>query len=176
MPLYALDGVSPTVHPTAFVAPTATLVGDVTVEEGASVWYGAVLRADFAPVVVRAGANVQDCSVLHGPPDLPMEVGERATVGHGCVVHGAAIGAETIVGYGSIIMDGSTIGSRSLIAAHSLVAGGAARFPTTSWQPGAPRWLEREIVAGSAPSGNARCATPGIHRTRSPAPRRYRGR
>ena len=62
MPLFELDGKAPEVHPTAFVAPTATLVGDVIVEEGASVWYGAVLRADFSPVIVRAGANVQDVS------------------------------------------------------------------------------------------------------------------
>src|SRR4051794_21750333 len=79
MPLFEFDGKAPQVHPTAFVAPTATLVGDVIVEEGASVWYGAVLRADYSPVIVRAGANVQDGSVLHGPPGMPTEVGAGAT-------------------------------------------------------------------------------------------------
>ena len=68
MPLYTFEGRSPTVNPGAFVAPTATLVGDVHVEAGASVWFNAVLRADYAPVVIRAGANVQDGSVLHAPP------------------------------------------------------------------------------------------------------------
>ncbi len=71
MPSFAFEGKRPSVHPGAFVAPTATLVGDVTIEEGASVWYGAVIRADYSPVIVRAGANVQDGSVLHGPPDMP---------------------------------------------------------------------------------------------------------
>lgn len=71
MPLYAFEGTAPSVHETAFVAPTATLVGDVTVEAEASVWYGAVIRADYAPVVVRAGANVQDGAVVHAPPGMP---------------------------------------------------------------------------------------------------------
>src|SRR3712207_1131278 len=97
MPLFSLDGVAPTVHPDAFVAPTATLVGDVTVEAGASVWYGAVVRADYSPVVVRAGANVQDGSVVHGPPDSPVEIGPGATVAHLCVVHGAVLGEECLV-------------------------------------------------------------------------------
>ena len=74
MPLYGFEGLSPQVHARAFIAPTATLVGDVIVEDGASVWYGAVIRADYAPVVVRAGANVQDGAVLHGPPGLTTEV------------------------------------------------------------------------------------------------------
>ena len=83
MPLYSFEGLTPSVHPTAFIAPTATLVGDVIIEEGASVWYGAVLRADYAPVVVRAGANIQDGAVLHGPPGLTTEVGPGATVAPG---------------------------------------------------------------------------------------------
>lgn len=83
MSLYSLDGVAPSVHPGAFIAPTATLVGEVIVEEGASVWYNVVLRADYSPIYVRGGANVQDCSVMHGPPDSPAELGPRATIRHG---------------------------------------------------------------------------------------------
>src|SRR6185437_11928300 len=79
MPLYTFEGRSPTVDPGAFVAPTATLVGDVHVEAGASVWFNAVLRADFAPIIIREGANVQDCSVLHAPPGIPVDVGPGAT-------------------------------------------------------------------------------------------------
>ena len=75
MPLYSFEGRQPRVDPTAFVAPTATLVGDVTVEAGASVWYGAVLRADFAAIVVRAGANVQDGAVVHTTPSGAAEIG-----------------------------------------------------------------------------------------------------
>ena len=87
MHLYEFEGKRPTVHPEAFVAPTATLIGDVTVEKGASVWYGAVLRADICTIVIREGANVQDNSVLHAGPDQILDVGPGATVAHTCVVH-----------------------------------------------------------------------------------------
>ena len=79
MPLFEFEGRSPTVHPEAFVAPTAVLIGDVTVEAGASVWFNAVLRADYSPIVVREGANVQDGSVLHAPPGIPVDIGPGAT-------------------------------------------------------------------------------------------------
>src|SRR5881398_3868425 len=121
MPLYSFEGVSPTVADDAFIAPTATLVGDVRVEAEASVWYGAVLRADFGPIVVRRGANVQDGSVLHGGADPVTEVGEGATIGHLCVVHGAVIGAEALIGNGATVQDGARIGARSLVGAGSLV-------------------------------------------------------
>lgn len=120
MPLFSFEGASPTVHPTAWIAPTATLVGDVTIEAGASVWYGAVLRADFGPIVVGAGANIQDNSVIHGGPTTTT-IGPGATVGHLCVVHGATIGEEALVGNGSTVQDGASVGARSLIGAGSLV-------------------------------------------------------
>jgi carbonic anhydrase/acetyltransferase-like protein (isoleucine patch superfamily) len=125
VPLFAFEGRSPQVHPGAWVAPTATLVGDVVVEEGASVWYGAVLRADFGRILVRAGANIQDNSVLHGGDDPETEIGPGATVGHMCVVHGAVIGAEALIGNGATVLDGARIGRRTLIGAHSLVPPGA---------------------------------------------------
>ena len=81
MPLFSFEGLRPRIHPTAFVAPTATLVGDVIVEEGASVWYGVVIRADYAPVIVRRRANVQDNAVIHGPPGLTTDVGADVTIG-----------------------------------------------------------------------------------------------
>jgi carbonic anhydrase/acetyltransferase-like protein (isoleucine patch superfamily) len=121
VPLFSFEGLAPTVHPTAFVAPTATLVGDVRVEEGASIWYNAVLRADFGPIVVRAGANVQDGCVLHGGDDPVTEIGVGATIGHLCVVHGSVIGAECVIGNGATIQDGARIGARSLIGAGSTV-------------------------------------------------------
>lgn len=126
MPLFSFEGVAPTVHETAFVAASATLVGDVTVEEGASVWYGAVVRADYAPVVIRAGANVQDGAVVHAPPGMPCEIGEGATVAHNCVVHGATIGDEALVANGAVVLDGATVGARSLVAGGSTVRPGAA--------------------------------------------------
>ena len=124
MPLFAFEGKSPTVHPTAFVAPTASLIGDVTVEAGASVWFNAVLRADFAPIVVREGANVQDGSVLHAGLDGPVEIGSGATVGHGCVVHACTIGAEALIANHATVLDHAVVGARTLVAAGALVTGG----------------------------------------------------
>lgn len=124
MPLYSLDGVVPTVHPTAFIAPTAVLIGDVVVEENASVWYNAVLRGDFGQIAVRRGANIQDGSVLHAPESFPCEIGPGATVAHLCVVHGATIGEEALVGNHSTVLDGAVIGARTLVAAGSTVLGG----------------------------------------------------
>jgi carbonic anhydrase/acetyltransferase-like protein (isoleucine patch superfamily) len=121
MPLYSFEGKAPRVHPTAFIAPTATLVGDVTIEANASVWYGAVLRGDLGSVIVRAGANIQDGAVLHGA----LEVGEGATVAHNCVVHAASLGDECLIANGAIVLDGARIGARSLVAAGALVAPGA---------------------------------------------------
>ena len=92
MPLFDFEGRRPEIIPAAWIAPTATLVGDVRVEAEASVWYGTVLRADFGPILVRRGANIQDGSVLHGGSDPVTEVGEGATVGHLRVVHGAVTG------------------------------------------------------------------------------------
>ena len=149
MPFFELDGAAPKVHPDAFVAPTATLVGDVTVEAGASVWYGAVLRADFAPVIVRAGANVQDGSILHGPPDMPCEIGKGATVAHLCVVHGATVGEEALVANGCTVLDGARIGARSMIAAHSLVAANAD-IPPGVLAAGSPAQVKRPLEGTGA--------------------------
>lgn len=151
MPSFELDGVAPTVHATAFIAPTATLVGDVTVEEGASVWYGAVLRADYAPVIVRAGANVQDGAVLHAPPGLPCEIGPGATIAHNCVVHGATIGAEALIANGAIVLDGATVGRRTLVAAGAVVPGGTD-LPDEVVAMGAPAKV-RGPIEGTASQG-----------------------
>jgi carbonic anhydrase/acetyltransferase-like protein (isoleucine patch superfamily) len=124
MPLFAFEGVEPHVSPEAWIAPTATLVGDVRVEAEASVWYGAVLRADFGPIIVRRGANIQDGSVLHGGADPVTEIGEGATVGHLCVVHGAVVGVEALVGNGATVLDGVTVGRRALVAGGAVVPPG----------------------------------------------------
>jgi carbonic anhydrase/acetyltransferase-like protein (isoleucine patch superfamily) len=145
MPLYSFEGSSPEVHPSAFIAPTATLVGRVIVEEGASIWYNAVLRADYAPIYVRAGANVQDGSVMHGPPDMLTEVGPRATIAHQCVVHGAVIGAGALIGNGATVLDGARIGERCLVAAHSMVAAGA-QFEAEMLIAGAPAVAKKSIA------------------------------
>ena len=124
MPLFSFEGKSPRVHPTAFIAPTACLIGDVTVEENASVWYGVVLRADFNPIVVRRGANVQDNAVCHVTPMGGIEIGPGATVGHLCLLHAATIGEEALIGNSSTVLDGARIGVRAMIGAGSLVTPG----------------------------------------------------
>ncbi|HZN13203.1 MAG TPA: gamma carbonic anhydrase family protein [Acidimicrobiales bacterium] len=149
MPLFSFEGRAPTIDPTAFIAPTATLVGDVTVEAGASVWYGAVVRADYSPVIIRAGANVQDGAVLHAPPNEPCEIGPGATVAHLCVVHGAVLGEECLVANGSTVLDGARIGAKSMIAAHSLVAAGAI-IPDGVLAAGSPAVVKRPIAGTPA--------------------------
>jgi carbonic anhydrase/acetyltransferase-like protein (isoleucine patch superfamily) len=144
MPLYAFEGLAPQVHEDAFIAPTATLVGDVYVEAGASVWYGAVVRADYAPVVIREGANVQENAVIHGPPGLTTDVGPGATVAHNCVVHGAMLETECLVANGSVVLDGATVGARSLVAAGSVVAAGAT-IPAGMLAAGSPAVVKRPL-------------------------------
>jgi len=149
MPLFSFEGKAPTIAPDAFIAPTATLIGDVTVESGASVWYGVVIRADYSPVIIRRGANVQDNSLLHGPPDMPTEIGERATVAHICVVHGATIGEEALIANGTTVLDGARVGARTLVAAHSLVAANAD-IPPGVLAAGSPAVVKREIAGTPA--------------------------
>jgi carbonic anhydrase/acetyltransferase-like protein (isoleucine patch superfamily) len=124
MPLFEFEGKRPSVHPDAFVAPTATLIGDVTVEKGASVWYGVVIRADICTIVVGEGANIQDNSVLHAAPGTSLVIGANSTVGHGCVVHCAEVGEQALIGNGSTLLDGARIGARTLVAAGSVVTPG----------------------------------------------------
>ena len=149
MPLYSFEGRAPVVDPSAFVAPTATLIGNVTVEAGASVWFNTVLRGDFAPIVIREGANVQDGSVLHAPPGIPVDIGPGATVAHMCVVHGAHVGEEALIANHCTVLDGAVIGARSLIAAHSLVVGGT-RIPDEVLATGAPAKVKGPIAGTNA--------------------------
>lgn len=149
LPLFSFEGLTPQVHPAAFVAPTAILVGDVIIEEGASVWYGAVIRADYAPVIVRRGANVQDNAVVHGPPGLTTDVGPGATIGHNCVVHGAILEEECLVANGTIVLDGATVGARALVAAGSVVAAGA-QIPAGMLAAGSPAVVKRPVQGTGA--------------------------
>jgi carbonic anhydrase/acetyltransferase-like protein (isoleucine patch superfamily) len=148
MPLFSFEGLEPVVSPTAWIAPTATLVGDVRVEDEASVWYGAVLRADFGPIIVRRGANIQDGSVLHGGGDPACEVGDGATIGHLCVIHGAKIGAEALIGNGATVLDGAVIGSRALVAAGATVPPGM-RVPDGMLAAGVPARVVGELTEGA---------------------------
>lgn len=149
MPLYSFEGHTPTVDASAFVAPTATLIGDVTIEAGASVWFNTVVRGDFAPIVIREGANVQDGSVLHAPPGIPVDIGPGATIAHMCVVHGVHVGAEALIANHCTVLDGAVIGRRSLIAAHSLVVGGT-KIPDEVLVTGSPAKVRGPIAGTGA--------------------------
>ncbi len=144
MPLFSFEGREPAVSPTAWIAPTATLVGDVSVEDEASIWYGAVLRGDFGLVIVRRGANVQDGSVVHGGTNPAAEIGEGATIGHLCVVHGAVIGAEALIGNGATVLDGAVIGRRALVAAGCTVPPGMT-VPDGMLAVGTPARIAGEV-------------------------------
>ena len=148
MPLFAFEGREPTVSPGAWIAPTATLVGDVRVDAEASIWYGAVLRADFGPIIVRRGANVQDGSVLHGGDDPVTEIGEGATIGHLCVVHGAVIHAEALVGNGATVLDEVIVGRRALVAAGCTVPPGM-KIPDGMLAVGVPARIVGEVSGGA---------------------------
>ena len=148
MPLFAFEGREPQVSPEAWIAPTATLVGDVRVEAEASVWYGAVLRADFGPIIVRRGANIQDGSVLHGGDDSITEIGEGVTIGHLCVVHGCVIGAEALIGNGSTVLDKVIVGRRALVAGGATVPPGMV-IPDGMLAAGVPAKVIREVTGGA---------------------------
>lgn len=149
MPLFEFEGKRPNVHPDAFIAPTATLIGDVTVEAGASVWYGAVLRADICTIIVREGANIQDNSVLHGDPDAIVEIGRSATVAHSCMFHGRLLGQKALLGNGSTVLNNAVIGAGTLVAAGSLVATDA-EIPERVLAVGSPAQVKKPIAGTAA--------------------------
>ncbi|CAM5631420.1 gamma carbonic anhydrase family protein [Streptomyces violaceorubidus] len=133
-----IGGKDPKVDAEAFVAPTASVVGDVTLHAGASVWYGAVLRGDVERISVGASSNVQDNCTLHADPGFPVTVGERVSIGHNAVVHGATVEDDCLVGMGAADLNGAVIGAGSLVAAQALVPQGM-RVPPGSLPLGVGR-------------------------------------
>lgn len=121
MPEIEYNGKAPQAAAAAFVAPTAVLAGDVTLEEGSSVWYGAVLRADTGRIRVGKDSNVQDNAVLHTGPDLDVVIGNRVSIGHSAVVHGCTVGDDCLIGMHATVLNGAVLGQGSLIAAGALV-------------------------------------------------------
>ena len=122
--IITFEGTEPSVHPGAFVAPTAVLIGDVTVEDGASVWFGAVLRGDFNRIVVGDGSSVQDNSVIHTNESLPTSIGQNVTVGHLSLLEGCEIEDGALIGMGSIVLNRARVGRRAMLAAGSAVREG----------------------------------------------------
>ncbi len=134
----------PTIHPTAFVAPGADVIGDVTLAEESSVWFQAVLRGDINRIVIGPRSNVQDGAVVHLADDYGAFVGELVTVGHKAVLHACTIADEVLVGMGAIILDGAEIGARSIIGAGALVTGGT-KIPAGSLVLGSPAKVVRAL-------------------------------
>lgn len=121
MPNIEYNGTAPQVSKAAFTAPTAVLAGDVTLAEGSSVWYGAVLRADTGRIRVGKDSNVQDNAVLHTGPDLDVVIGDRVSIGHSAVVHGCTVEDDCLIGMHATVLNGAVVGQGSLIAAGALV-------------------------------------------------------
>ncbi|WP_225827646.1 gamma carbonic anhydrase family protein [Streptomyces naphthomycinicus] len=144
--IVGIGGKEPRVAPDAFVAPTASVIGDVTLHAGASVWYGAVARGDVERITVGAQANVQDNVTLHADPGFPVTVGERVSIGHNAVVHGATVEDDCLIGMGATVLNGAVIGAGSLVAAQALVPQGMV-VPPGSLVAGVPAKVRRELTA-----------------------------
>jgi carbonic anhydrase/acetyltransferase-like protein (isoleucine patch superfamily) len=140
-----IGGREPKVDAEAFVAPTASVIGDVTLEAGASVWYGAVVRGDVERISVGAQSNIQDNCTLHADPGFPVTIGARVSVGHNAVVHGATVEDDCLVGMGATVLNGAVIGAGSLVAAQALVPQGM-RVPPGSLVAGVPAKVRRELT------------------------------
>jgi carbonic anhydrase/acetyltransferase-like protein (isoleucine patch superfamily) len=136
---------SPRLAPDSFVAPGAWLIGDVTLAAGASVWFNAVLRADMAPIILSARANLQDGSVVHVDEGFPAQIGEEVTVGHGAVIHGATVAPRVLVGMRAVLLTGATIGEGSILGAGALVPEGRS-IPPRSLVLGVPGRVVREVT------------------------------
>ena len=134
----------PSIHPTAFIAPNATILGDVTIGEDASVWYNTVLRGDINRIVVGRGSRVQDGSVLHLSAEFGCLIGDHVTVGHMAMLHACTIGDECLIGMGAIILDGVEIGARSIVGAGALVTQGKV-IPPGSMVLGSPAKVVRQL-------------------------------
>src|SRR5919107_5702226 len=139
----------PTLHRTAFIASTAAVMGDVTLGEEVSVWYGAVLRGDMAPIVIGAQTNIQDGTIVHVDAGVPCTVGQRVAVGHRVILHGCTVGDDCLIAMGSVLLNRVTIGSGSVVAAGAVVPEGM-QVPPRSLVMGVPGRIVRQVDAALA--------------------------
>ena len=176
MSIYQLDQWRPEVHPSAFVADSAQVIGQVSLGAEASVWFGCVVRGDTELISIGAGSNIQDASVLHADYGFPLQVGARVTVGHQVMLHGCHIGDESLIGIGAVVLNGARIGKHCLVGAGALVTEGK-EFPDGSLILGSPakvvRTLTPEQIEGLRASAqhyieNARRYRSGLHRLAAP--------
>ena len=146
--IYALDGIAPDLHPDSWVAPDANLIGKITLQQGASVWFGATLRGDNERITVGTGSNVQENCVLHTDMGYPLMIGENCTIGHKAMLHGCVIGDGTLIGMGATILNGAKIGAGCLIGAGALITEGK-EIPDGSLVMGAPGRIVRALDAAA---------------------------
>jgi carbonic anhydrase/acetyltransferase-like protein (isoleucine patch superfamily) len=146
--LVELDGVVPTIGEDVWLAPTAVLVGDVRVADRASVWFGAVLRADFAPIIIGEETSIQDNAVLHCAEDLPTVIGRRVTIGHGAMLEGCVVEDGALVGMGAIVLHDARVGTGAMLAAGAVLAERRAVAPG-ALAAGVPA-REKKQLSGSA--------------------------
>lgn len=132
------------IHPTAFIAPTAAVMGDVTLGKDASVWYGAVLRGDMAPIVIGAQSNIQDGTIVHVDEGVPCTIGQRVAVGHRVILHGCTVGDDCLIAMGSVLLNGVTIGTGSVVAAGAVIPEGM-QVPPRSLVMGLPGRIVRQV-------------------------------
>ncbi len=133
------------IHPSVFIAEGAHVCGEVTIEEGASVWFGAVLRGDVDTIRIGQRSNVQDLAVIHCDPGFPCTIGEEVTIGHAAVVHGATIQSRVLIGIRAVVLNGARIGEGSIIGAGAVVTEGAD-IPPNSLVVGVPGKILRETT------------------------------
>lgn len=146
---FELGGKRPAVHPDAYIAPTAVLIGDVEIGPGASVWFGAVLRADEAQIKVGAGANIQDNAVIHCAENLPTVIEENASVGHSAQLEGCIVEAGAVVGMGATMLQRSRLGRGSLLAAGA-VLGEGSEVPAGHLAAGVPAVVKKPLEGSSS--------------------------
>ncbi|MEZ5563231.1 MAG: gamma carbonic anhydrase family protein [Gammaproteobacteria bacterium] len=143
--IYALDGLVPQLADDVYIAPTASVIGDVVLAAQVSVWFGAVIRGDVERIVVGRGSNIQDNSVLHSDPGAPLTVGELVTAGHMVTLHGCHIGDGTLIGMGASILNHARIGRNCLVGAQALITEGK-EFPDGMLIVGSPARAIRKLT------------------------------
>lgn len=147
MPLYEYDGKRPTLPAdgSAWIAPSAELIGDVRVGRGVGIWFGAVIRADNTPIIIGDGTNIQEGAVLHSDPGKPLTIGAGCTIGHQAMLHGCAIGDHVLVGIKATVLNDAVIGAGCLVGAGALATEGKS-FPPRCLIIGSPARVARELT------------------------------
>jgi carbonic anhydrase/acetyltransferase-like protein (isoleucine patch superfamily) len=169
--ILAVHGHPPQLDPESWVAPNAAVVGRVTIAAKVSVWYSATVRAEFEPIEIGAGSNVQDSATVHADPGFPTIIGEAVTIGHNAVVHGCTVEDGCLIGMGSTVLNGATIGAGSVVAAGAVVPEGMT-VPPRSLVAGVPAKVRRELSDDEVAFNRVKTAAYeyllGVHRDATP--------